>query len=161
MKNIVLALFIFISVHTFAQNPFNNPTVQVNGQVYDCDTTSARFVRVVNRQNQLSNGQIEGYKLARIRFLPNGTDRWAVIKNSFSSLRLGQLKVSDKFFVISYFYNLDGTVKEIWFWLRKNTQITPAELEKVERNLKQVQMPVYNQNLSNVLYYVSSHTFEF
>lgn len=160
MKNIILALFIFIPIHTFAQNPFHSPSVLVNGQTYSCDTT-AMFIRIINQQNQLEQQQIEGYKFKRARFLPHGADRKQVIKNSFSSIRLGQLKVSDKFFIINYYYNLDGTVKEIFFRLKKNTQITPAELEKVERNLKQIQMPMYNQNLPHVLYYSDNHTFEF
>lgn len=162
MKNIILILFIFVSIHTFAQNPFNNPTVQVNGQIYDCDNTSGKFIRVVNRQNQISNHwQIESNKLTRVRFSAGGQNMQDIIKNSFSSLRYGQLKVSDKFFSVFYYFNLDGTIKEVWFRIKSNTQITPVELEKLERNLKQAQINVYNQNIPAVLYYTFSCVFEF
>ena len=58
------------------------------------------------------------------------------ILTTFGLSRWNDMVLAEKYLVLFIYFNLDGTVKEVWFLLRKDTQITPSELLTIENNIK-------------------------
>jgi len=67
------------------------------------------------------------------------------IKSLFSLTRWNELKDTEKYLGIHYYFNMDGTVKEVWFRLRTTTILTPAEILAMENKIKSYTVVLNNE----------------
>lgn len=139
MKHISFVfILIFLNISLYSQPPFHSPTVTVGGVTYDCNMDGR--IRVVNQNNTVSDGNYtDNYDCVYANDkLPN--DYYDSIKlgvkNTLGISRWNEMISFKENITLYLYFNTDGSMKEVWFYLRNNTQITPQELLDIENSIK-------------------------
>ena len=145
-------LFVFVSHYLSSQTPFHNPTIVVGGITYDCQVV-ANHIRVVNQSNSVSNDWeiILPPECAHLFISSGFSNIEEGLKSLFSLTRWNELKESEKFLGIYYYFNMDGTVKEVWFRLRTSTILTPDEILAMENKIKSYTVDLDNADCIGVV----------
>jgi len=130
-------IFLFFNYNLSSQTPFHSPTLTVGSTTYNCEVI-ANHIRVVNQTNTVSNDweHVLNYKCVEPLVVLGFGDIEEGIKSLFSSTRWNELKDTEKYVGIYYYFNMDGTVKEVWFRLKPTTILTPAEILAMENKIK-------------------------
>ncbi|MGB4774945.1 MAG: hypothetical protein WBP45_07235 [Daejeonella sp.] len=137
-----LVLFLIPSALLFStcigQQKFNKPEVKAESIIFKCERIndpSSKTIGIHNKSNYLEESQKNhfGELLNNIQLL-NRTKFTEAFWNAFGEVKLKEL-LPERNIPITFYINKTGKIIELSYILKKNTLITPRELEKLENNI--------------------------
>lgn len=150
MKNYIFFSIILCSFINpiFAQ--FSQGIVNAGNISFMCDSSSSRLANGFEIKN--TNNQIFTSEMERPNLPPKPLDCYsliaqispeeiqAIFRQAFTPTRR-QILINERVDLFCYLRRIEGKIKEVYFDIAQNTQITPQELAQLETLIKQKHFP--------------------
>jgi hypothetical protein len=144
-KHLIFAFWLLCLCQSQAQNnPYLQPNFQVAERNYIC-TSYTYFVKVISSQNTISVGNTSNYFNNSIQpICRNANIEDEVIhdhvKAIFSAQRR-QALAGEQITIGLYVNRSTGVVKEVYFYIKPQSKITPLEVYQLENQLRSITYP--------------------
>lgn len=158
-ENILFLILAFMSIQVKAQNICQQLSFNINGATYkvsyrDGNNYEESTAFIIKNQSNVLHGIADQYSINTedcfYEYLFGGAGILFIktkIQSQFTPVRVAELKSnSETGFVLSFFLDKNGVLKEMYFSIGKNTKLTPQEIYNMEMSLKNVQIPFTMKN---------------